>query len=126
MREGSSPAPDARPVPISSQQRGLWFIQQSEPACGAYHLTFTAHVTGGAALLDRAESVLCGLIAENDVLRICATEGADGPRLWVLPQVRPDVRVVDSRSADDESLRRAVRDAAREPFDLARAPLWRV
>ena len=67
------------------------------------------------------------LTAENEALRICVGgDGDDGPQLWVVPQVRPDVRIVDARSADDETLRRAVRDAAREPFDLARPPLWRI
>ncbi|MEA5455188.1 amino acid adenylation domain-containing protein [Sinomonas sp. JGH33] len=123
---GAAPVHGARRVPLSEQQRGLWIIQKTEPSCGAYHLAFTAEVAGDAELAEHARTVLADLVAETEALRVCVTEESDGPALWIVPEIEPDIRVVDARALDDAQLRSLVRDAARVPFDLARAPLWRV
>ncbi|MFZ3595409.1 non-ribosomal peptide synthetase [Streptomyces sp. BH104] len=108
---------------VNAQQAGLWFIHEADPECAAYHVLFGAEVTADPALGPRVEAILDDLMREHEALRICF-RGAD--ELHVADSVPLDVRHTDARGLDPEVLRGRVRADSREPFDLARPPLWRV
>ena len=64
-----------RRVPASHEQRGLWFIHQADPDCGAYHLTFSAEVEASGGDVHRAMSILKGMTAEHAALRVSFAGG---------------------------------------------------
>ncbi|MFJ1647803.1 condensation domain-containing protein [Streptomyces sp. NPDC088258] len=131
VRVGPGPAPDAAPrtVPASPAQERVWFAGRMAPDASAYRivdeLIVHAEVTeadlrGAFALLARRHEAL------RTALRI-----VDG-RLtqYVLPRIDPVLRHTDLTGVDDArqgDVRRSRRaELARRPFDLERAPLWRV
>jgi amino acid adenylation domain-containing protein len=117
----------AVPLPfVNAQQVGLWFIQQTDPGCSAYHIVFGAEVTADAELGARVKEILDDLMREHDALRICFRPGEDGPTQWVQDSVPLDVRHTDARDLDPETLRFRIRTDSRTPFDLSRPPLWRI
>ena len=115
-----------RRVPASHEQRGLWFIHQADPDCGAYHLTFSAEVEVSGGDVHRAMSILKGMTAEHAALRVSFAGGDSGPEQLVWDSVAPAIEITDARGLGGEALRRLIRSEMRRPFDLARPPLWRV
>ncbi|MDQ0785509.1 amino acid adenylation domain-containing protein [Streptomyces sp. B3I8] len=116
----------SNPIPANHQQAGLWFIHETDPGCAAYHITFAAEVTADPELGPRVLDVVEDLTREHDALRIAFRAGPEGPEQWVSGTVRPDIRHADVRGTDPAELRDRIRTDSREPFDLARPPLWRV
>jgi proline-specific peptidase len=101
--------------PLSPGQRGLWFLHQLAPEGGAYNIAVAARTRGlDAAAFARA---LAGLAARHEALRTIFPMVGDEPVQRVLPELAPDVRIVDVPS-----------DLAAEawrPFSLERGPLLR-
>jgi amino acid adenylation domain-containing protein len=114
-------------APLSTEQSGVWYLQQLTPDCGAYHLLFSVEVELlGPGLPGRAAEELARLTASHDILRTALPATARGPVQRVLAQVQPDLRTVDAEGWPDDELRERARLDSREPFDLSRAPPWRV
>jgi amino acid adenylation domain-containing protein len=123
------PRPDASHVPLSFQQRGFWFVNQLESGSPLYNMHAAFAVSG---FLRR--SVLAASLAEmarrHEILRarFPAEDGApvqriDGPSEIALPLV--DLGGLPERLRTEEG-ERLVRQEARRPFDIARAPLLRL
>jgi amino acid adenylation domain-containing protein len=121
----------ARVAPLSDGQRRLWFTEHLLPAPGAYHVAMRFTVTGrlDPAVLTRA---LTDLMGRHQPLRT-GIEVRDGAPVQVIAppgELAAPVRYLDltGMPPDDQRERVArLADAqARTPFDLARAPLWRV
>lgn len=121
-----SPAALARAGLANEQQAGLWFIHQNDPACGAYHIVFSAEVTATPGFALRAKDVVDDLVRTHSALRAAYRVGDSGPEIGVTERVTPDISALDARGIDREALRAQIRADAREPFDLASPPLWRV
>lgn len=127
ISEPVAPAGVDAVYPLAPEQRGLWYLQQLAPDCGAYHLLFSADVSvDQGAWPGELRGILDDLMARHPVLRTGLPNTADGPRQWVHTQVDPDVRVVDAGEWSDDALRARMRADSRAPFDLAQPPLWRV
>ncbi|WP_085314308.1 non-ribosomal peptide synthetase [Derxia lacustris] len=119
-------------TPLAPEQRGLWFLHRLAPDCGAWHLVFSLAIerreTVTSPFAARLDALLDELLANYPVLRSCLEDSAAGPRQRADEAARPDLRTLDLRDAgvSDAELRERMRADARAPFDLERAPLWRV
>ncbi len=112
-------------APASSGQKRLWFLDRHMGAgatynvCQAFRLTGTldedALVDSIGVVVDRHESLRTSLRVVDDELQQI-----------VAPSVDVTVRKVDLPDADAAELADELDREAREPFDLAAAPLLRV
>ncbi len=121
-RDGA-PAADGAVVPMSPQQRALWFLAQLAPESSAYHLTRAFTVDPDASLdpeaLDRS---LCLLVGRHEALRTVfpSQEGRPAARL-----IDPPTSVLRVLPVADDAVDAELRRAAGHPFDLGRGPLLR-
>ncbi|HEX7240854.1 MAG TPA: condensation domain-containing protein, partial [Longimicrobiaceae bacterium] len=121
-REGSGP------VPASSTQRRLWFLDRVEPGSTAYNIPRATLLEGplDPAALARA---LRALADRHEALRTTFAEAGGEPVQVVAPPGREVLRTVEmGRVAPAERERTALAEArrlARLPFDLQRGPLFR-
>ncbi len=114
---------------LTSSQQRLWWLHQLDPSNVAYNVA-TEVVLRGDVDPVAIERALEAVADRHDLLR-ASVEVVDGaPRFRVRPEARASLDVADLRAMSEpdrdaalEALRR--REAA-TPFDLARAPLWRV
>ncbi|WP_173142269.1 amino acid adenylation domain-containing protein [Kibdelosporangium persicum] len=113
----------AGPAPLSPAQQRLWFLDQLQPGRPTYNVALGLRLRGAldANALRRA---LTEIVRRHEVLRSRFALGEDG---WPVQHVEPiDVFKVDDAIAEsvDDAVRLAEEDA-RQPFDLAVAPLIR-
>jgi amino acid adenylation domain-containing protein/non-ribosomal peptide synthase protein (TIGR01720 family) len=116
------------PVPLSSSQQRLWFLEHLEPANIAYNIALAYRLKGpfDAELFERA---LQAVVSRQEVLRSCIRE-ADGEATQagatevyrMLAQV--DLSGISEESRYKVALDLAVHDA-RTPIDLNAGPLFR-
>ena len=129
-RAGAGTIPRAAdgPVPLTREQRRLWFLHRLAPEAPVYTIPLGYRIRGdvSAAALEAA---LRGLAARHDALRMTFGE-TDGEPVQVA-QPEPHVGwewadVTDLPPPEREAdARRRVRAFAARPFDLARGPLLR-
>jgi amino acid adenylation domain-containing protein/thioester reductase-like protein len=123
----------ARPLPLSSPQKRLWFLDQLEPGNPAYNLALTVRLEGdldGPALA----AALAEIVSRHEALRTVfrVVEGLPVQLVLPAPSPAPGLPLVDLSSLAVSSCASAQlaagleREGARLPFDLARGPLWRV
>ncbi len=117
-----------RPLPLSSGQRRLWFLDQLEPGSAAYNMPVLARLSGA---LDEAAlwRSLGGLVARHEVLRTRFEAVAGEPLLVIAatgswPSCRVELGGLPEGRREGELARLADGEAGR-PFDLARGPLYR-
>jgi amino acid adenylation domain-containing protein len=123
------PVPRDRPLPLSSAQRRLWFLDQMEPGRATYNLPAALRLRGplDAAALERA---LAAVVERHEALRTVFRAGADGEPVQVMEPAGgfalpvDDLVPVPAEAREAEARRRAADEAA-APFDLARGPLFR-
>jgi amino acid adenylation domain-containing protein len=114
------------PLPLTSPQRRLWFLDQLEPGNPAYNLAFTARVTG---LLDVAAlaAALAEVARRHEALRTVFGVVDGAPAQLVLPPAGVPLPLVDLSALPERERTAAAaageRQGARRPFDLARGPL---
>ncbi|RKR86141.1 amino acid adenylation domain-containing protein [Micromonospora pisi] len=114
--------PDGR-APLSFGQERLWFMEQFAPGTAAYVIPVTLRLRGplDPDLLGRA---LDAVAARHDSLRMRFTQDVDGlPAVDLAGPVTVPLVTAHAHSAG--RARELVADAARQPFDLATAPLLR-
>lgn len=122
------PVPRAGMLPVTLQQRYLWFLHQLEPTVPVYNIEFTLRLRGP---LDVAalRAALRGLVARHESLRTrfgadrgvpfqIVDEPGDAPLEIVDLSARPDA------TRWDEALD-LVTEQIRRPFDLNAGPLLR-
>ncbi len=121
---GPAPARPAGPVPATEGQRALWLHQVRRPGSPLHNEPLVLRLRGplGTAALAAA---LDGLTTRHEALRTVLTDDDGTPVLTVRPPAPVPLPVRDLPDAGDDTVERAVRAAAREPFDLATGPLLR-
>jgi len=118
------PAPAAEHYPLSPEQFQLWTLDQAVGGTAAYNMTGARLFTGQldpAAMRRAFETLVARHASLRTVFR--AVDGA--PRQFVAPELTDLFSEEDhSDAADAETaLRERLREAAAQPFDLARGPL---
>ncbi|MFL6126964.1 amino acid adenylation domain-containing protein [Actinophytocola sp.] len=130
------PLPPGVPAPMSAGQRGLWFLNQVDPADTAYHEPLTVRLTG--RLDERALArALSDVVARHEVLRTryVVVDGETGGETDGEPVPRVDPpQPVDLTPHDLSGLAPHARETRRDQlveeqlraaFDLARGPVLR-
>ena len=115
-------------APLSYAQRRLWFLDQLEPQQSAYNLTSATRLTGAlnVAALERSFNEVA---RRHEILRTAFPSVEGQPVAVVHPHGLTPLEVQDLSALPDGArsaeLKRLSEAEAREPFDLARGPLWR-
>ncbi|MGW6935785.1 amino acid adenylation domain-containing protein [Lentzea sp. NPDC054927] len=109
-------------TPTSLAQQRIWFIEQLVPGTALHHLRaqFAVRDELDPVALERAVNAV---IDRHDVLRTRFRVVDGVPAQEVLPEARVVVRQLD---VSGDAVLAGVEEFAREPFDLAGAPLVRV
>lgn len=115
-------------APLTATQRGMWMLDQLSDRRESWNLVRTVHLYGA---LDVALLTHClnELKMRHAALRTSIQLRGDQPVQVIhanLPFSVPVAAIAAGHaSARERELRRVIDDAARAPFDLARAPLLR-
>lgn len=121
----SEPADDARPVPVSVQQKRFWMLSQLGEGA-AFHLPGVLRISGDLDL-DRFRQALQHIVDRHQSLRTSFRETSGQLVQLISPLAKLDIAVRDLRSCppSDDDLQKLLRDEAMQPFDLSSAPLLR-
>jgi amino acid adenylation domain-containing protein len=110
--------------PLSSGQKGLWFLQRMTPEGGAYNIAVAARARGlDPGALKRA---LATVVVRHEALRTVFRLVGEEPAQRVLPEARIDFAVEDARSWPEGELTARLALEAWRPFPLETGPLARV
>ncbi|MFL6200193.1 MAG: amino acid adenylation domain-containing protein, partial [Thermoanaerobaculia bacterium] len=126
QRETVAEAPG--PYPLSFAQQRFWFLDQLEPGSYLDNMFRAIRLTGA---LDRKalERALEELVRRHPSLRTRFPSEGGEPRQVIDPELPGVLSVVDLTGlAGEEILPRAIElagEESRQPFDLARGPLFR-
>ncbi|WP_216216777.1 non-ribosomal peptide synthetase [Amycolatopsis aidingensis] len=117
--------PEAGPVPLSGNQRGLWLTERLGQDSGAYVMFCALRV---ATDLDpgRLRAAMARVLERHEALRTRIIEVDGRAEQQVLPEVAAEVAVSDLTGADDQTLRQEAAAEVDRPFDLSAAPLLRL
>ena len=121
------PVPDAADYPASHAQRRLRFQERLSGHTGAYNVPAALVLDGDVDVAALGEA-FTRLVARHESLRTAVIDVGTEVRQRVIGAFAVEVPVVDlCAEADPEAAaRRSIAEDAAEPFDLARAPLFRV
>ncbi|MFJ6620662.1 amino acid adenylation domain-containing protein [Kitasatospora sp. NPDC091335] len=116
-----TPAPRTGPLPLSSAQQRLWFLDRLEPGSAEYLVPTVLRLTG--RLDERALGLaLDHVVARHEVLRTRYTE-ADGVPVQVIDPARPlGLAALDVRGSTGRELRELLARETGRPFALDREP----
>jgi nonribosomal peptide synthetase DhbF len=110
-------------VPLSFEQRGLWFIHQMNPDSPMFSLELASRLTG---YLDRGALALAlrDVILRHGTLRTVFRDSEEGPCQVVLDSAACMIGL-ETRAISESELANAVSEACERPFDLASEPPFR-
>ena len=117
-----------KPLPASSAQQRIWFLDQLDPGNPAYNIPWTLKITG-AVNADAIETSLNIIAGRHEGLRTAFSTVADQPFQVIhdsvcVPFRRVDVSTLPEHERDEEAMCVIGEDANRS-FDLTQAPLLR-
>ena len=116
-------AAGSRPLPLSSAQRGLWFLEHLNANDASYTVPAAMTLTGPLDV-EALRHAFDDVLARHDALRTRCYEGPAGPLQETPHDVALDFVICDA-AGEDDALARMHAEAAR-PFSLGQAPLLRV
>jgi amino acid adenylation domain-containing protein len=115
--------------PASYSQERLWFLEQLEPGTALYNIPYMATVKGAVhrAAFNKAVN---RLIARHESLRTCFLETGGKPKQIIYAELQVEVDYVDISRVDPRAqpaeLQRICTEVTSSPFDLTKAPLFRI
>jgi amino acid adenylation domain-containing protein len=123
------PAQAGDEAPASSAQERLWFFHQLDPTGSTLNVPHPLRLRGPLRP-EALASALAGLAGRHGALRTTFAYGDGGLRQRIAPPAplalpRVDLGALPPSRREGEA-RRLTAEEAREPFDLAAGPLWRV
>jgi len=132
---GARPLPPIAPVvagdeaPASSAQERLWFFHQTDPGGAVLNVPHPLRLSGPLQPAALARS-LSEIARRHSSLRTSFSYGAGGLRQRIAPPADAALPLADLGALPparrEEEARRLTDEEARQPFNLAAAPLWRV
>jgi hypothetical protein len=124
------PVPRTDQLPLSFSQEQLWMAQMLAPTSGAYNMSAGLRLRGPLDL-DILKRTLAEIVGRHEILRM-RVEVRDGrPYLAIAAEVplgivEEDLRSVAAADARTAELARRLEEQTAAPFDLGRAPLFRM
>jgi len=122
------PRAPAGPVPLTLEQRRLWFLHRLAPDAAVYTIPIGIRLRGGIDA-NALHAALTALVARHDALRMTFAEAGDEPVQTAGAEPRFGWETADAQGLTDAEretdARRVVREVLARPFDLARGPLLR-
>ena len=129
VTSAASPATLERPIPASSGQRRLWFLEQMEPGSPLYNIPYLVRLNGplDEQALDRA---LGAVVERHEALRTNFVAIGSEPvqqikTSWTLELPITDLTPVPESQREAELSRLTIGEA-KKPFDLQRDLMLRV
>ncbi|MDO8544836.1 MAG: LLM class flavin-dependent oxidoreductase [Opitutaceae bacterium] len=125
----ASAAVAARPIPASSGQRRLWFLEQMEPGSPLYNIPYLVRLSGplNERALDRA---LATVVERHEAIRTMFVAVGSEPMQVIKTSWSLDLPVTDisnvPANAREAELMRLVGEEAKKPFNLQKDLLLRV
>ena len=120
--------PRGGPLPVSSVQQRLWFLDRMDLGSPVYNIGVGIRFKGplDASILHQALDLL---VVRHESLRLCISESEGTPVVELLAARNADFGVVDlahlTASAREAEMRREHANCLRGGFDLAKGPLCR-
>ncbi len=115
-------------IPQTHAQQGLWLIDHFTPGNVAYNIP-EAFLIEGPVEIEALQKAVDGLLARHETLRTFFYEEEGELLQAVSPDARATVGFTDvsmiTESERDQTLRKLIREQARQPFDLNEPPLVR-
>ena len=115
-------------LPLSFNQERLWFLEQLQPDTSVHNLLHCLRLKGvlNVAALEQS---LMEIACRHEILRTTFTVIDGQPIQVISPKIEWKLPVVDLRELPTEQrqteAQKLAREDAEQPFDLAKAPLWR-
>ena len=116
------PVPRTEPIPLSSAQRRLWFMDELSPGSAMFNLPVALRITGPLRL-DLLTAAVHGLCARHEALRTVFALDGDRPVQRILPSV--DVDLTPVPLAPGAVLDDVLAAEAARSFSLSDGPLVR-
>lgn len=110
-------------LPLSYGQERLWWLSQLDLNSPVYNIPVAFHLTGKIDIAA-LKSGFGEIVRRHEILRTSFTTVDGKPEQIIAADLPVPITVVDVCQQDD--VEKAIALAAREPFDLAFSPLWRV
>jgi len=111
------------PLPLSPAQARQCFLWQLDPASPAYHLGGTLRLDGPLQA-TALQAALNALAQRHEALRTVFDCAAGLQRIQAAQAL--SLPLIDLAGQPPEAAAQAIEALHRQPFDLARGPLWRV
>ena len=114
--------------PLSFSQQRLWFLDQLEPNSSFYNVPMAIRLTGpfDDSAMERA---LAGVVARHESLRTTVQLQGEEPVQVVAPEIPLPLTQIDlsdiPEAERDAEGHRIIAEAAKQPFNLAKGPLFR-
>ncbi|MDQ3280053.1 MAG: amino acid adenylation domain-containing protein [Acidobacteriota bacterium] len=118
-----TPVAVAEHYELSHAQRRMWLLAQMDDGHGAYHMP-AAFTIRGPLDAERLERAIEAVVARHESLLTRFIAVGEEPRQFL--EERIDVAIERRSAATMEEARAAIAADAARPFDLTRAPLFRV
>ena len=111
--------------PLSRAQRGLWFLDRLRPGSPAYNLSTAARVHGDLPAAE-IRAFFQAMVDRHAVLRSTFRAEGEEPVQVVHERAELAFEEIDAETWSDAELRAGVEEAAWQPFDLERGPVFRL
>jgi amino acid adenylation domain-containing protein len=113
------------PVPLSSGQKRLWFLDRVAPGNPVYNVPTCFRIRGRLDI-GALERSLNQIVRRHEILRMTFELRNSEPVQKIADGARVPFVVIDLTKAGDGAFRARAVEEARRPFDLAQCPLMRV
>jgi amino acid adenylation domain-containing protein len=117
-------APRDGELPLSSAQRRLWFLDQYSAGGSAYSIPIALRLTGELRI-GLLATCISRIVERHETLRTVFGLRDGTPFQRILPAATIEMPIEDL-SLQPDALSRAIEEEARQPFDLATGPLFRL
>jgi amino acid adenylation domain-containing protein len=115
--------------PVSYAQERLWFLEKFEPNTALYNIPYIANVKGSIHR-NAFNKAVNRLIARHESLRTSFIEFVGKPKQAIHAELSVEVDFVDLSRLDAracaEKLQEICTEVTSTPFDLSKAPLFRI